>query len=213
MGIYDTIMTKVRGDDPLGTVAPPGIESVSTSGALPPLSPEAFKLMFGEEVPDTFGSTTTTTSGGKKKAVYQADDMQPLKGGSRESQGGGAASSGLGGQIAKLAISFQGTPYVWGGTTPKGFDCSGFVQYVFRQMGINLPRMSFQQANSGTKIGLGSLRPGDLVAWDNGPRNPGADHIAIFLGSGLIAEAPSPGKPLRVRKLGKNEGAWGVRVL
>lgn len=57
------------------------------------------------------------------------------------------------------------------------------------------------------------MQAGDLVAWDNSSRNNGADHIAIYLGGGLIAEAPRPGVALRVRKLGDNEGAWGVRVL
>jgi cell wall-associated NlpC family hydrolase len=113
----------------------------------------------------------------------------------------------------RLAQQFVGTPYKWGGTSPSGFDCSGFVQYVYRQMGVNLPRVSFQQARSGPRVGLGNLRPGDLVAWDNSSRNNGADHIAIYLGGGMIAEAPRPGVKLRVRKLGKNEGAWGVRVL
>jgi len=80
-------------------------------------------------------------------------------------------------------------------------------------MGIELPRVSYQQANAGRKISLKELRPGDLVAWDNSSRNAGADHIAIYLGGGLVAESPRPGVPNRIRKLGRNEGAWGVRVL
>lgn len=102
---------------------------------------------------------------------------------------------------------------MWGGTSPNGFDCSGFVQYVYKQMGIDLPRVSFQQANAGRRVGLGELAPGDLVAWDNSSRNQGADHIAIYVGGGLIAEAPRPGVPLRIRSLGRNEGAWGVKIL
>jgi cell wall-associated NlpC family hydrolase len=119
------------------------------------------------------------------------------------------------GKAVRLAKSFVGLPYIWGGTNPnQGFDCSGLVQYVYKQaFGINLPRVSYQQANSGRRVGLSALQPGDLVAWDNSARNNGADHVAIYLGGGQIVEAPRPGVPIRVRKLGKNEGAWGVRIL
>jgi cell wall-associated NlpC family hydrolase len=110
-------------------------------------------------------------------------------------------------------MSFVGTPYVWGGTSPRGFDCSGFVQYVYKQIGVELPRVSNQQADTGRRISLSALKAGDLVAWDNSSRNRGADHIAIYLGRGRIAEAPRPGVELRIRRLGSNEGAWGVRVL
>jgi hypothetical protein len=115
--------------------------------------------------------------------------------------------------ITKDARSFVGTPYVWGGTTPSGFDCSGFVQYVYHENGVDLPRVSYQQADSGQRLPLQALKPGDLVAWDNSSRNDGADHIAIYLGHGQIAEAPSPGINLRIRDLGSDEGAWGVRIL
>jgi len=124
------------------------------------------------------------------------------------------AVGGKRGELVRLAKSFVGTPYVWGGTDPRnGFDCSGFIQYVYRKMGIELPRVSYQQANAGQRIKLKDLQPGDLVAWDNSSRNNGADHIAIYLGGGLIAESPRPGVPNRIRKMGRMEGAWGVRVL
>jgi cell wall-associated NlpC family hydrolase len=91
-------------------------------------------------------------------------------------------------------------------------DCSGFVQQVYKQFGIDLPRVSFQQAAAGKRIDLGKARAGDLVAWDNSSRNNGADHIAIYLGNGKIIEAPRPGIGVRIRKLGSDEGAWGVRI-
>lgn len=114
--------------------------------------------------------------------------------------------------VISTARGFLGTPYVWGGTNPGGFDCSGLVQYVYKQMGINLPRVSFQQATAGKRIGIKDLRPGDLVAWDNSSRNNGADHIAIYIGGGQIIEAPRPGLSVRIRGLGGDEGAWGVRI-
>lgn len=114
--------------------------------------------------------------------------------------------------VVELASQYVGDPYVWGGAQPGGFDCSGLIQYVYSQLGIEMPRVSYQQANSGTRANLKSLRPGDLVAWDNSSRNNGADHIAIYAGDGKIIEAPRPGLGVRTRKLGSSEGAYGVRI-
>jgi cell wall-associated NlpC family hydrolase len=125
----------------------------------------------------------------------------------------GGGSAGVRAGIVRSARSFVGTPYVWGGETPRGFDCSGFVQYVYHRAGIDLPRVSSQQADFGHRIPRSALKPGDLVAWDNSRRNVGADHIAIYIGHGQIAEAPRPGVNLRIRTLGSNEGAWFVRIL
>ncbi|WP_230977330.1 C40 family peptidase [Georgenia yuyongxinii] len=96
-----------------------------------------------------------------------------------------AASSSA---IVEYARQFLGTPYVWGGATPAGFDCSGFTQYVFAQFGINLPRTSSAQATVGTKVSAADARPGDLVTW------PG--HVGIYTGNGNNIAARQPGTPL-----------------
>jgi cell wall-associated NlpC family hydrolase len=114
--------------------------------------------------------------------------------------------------ITAFAKKFIGTPYVWGGTSPSGFDCSGFVQYVYAHFGKKLPRISADQARAGKRIALGAMRPGDLVAWDNSSRNNGADHIAIYLGNGLLIEAPRPGASVRISHLYDTGRAWGVRL-
>ena len=110
------------------------------------------------------------------------------------------------------AESLIGTPYVWGGNGRGGVDCSGLTSFAYAHAGKHLPRVSYQQANSGRRVKLSALRPGDLVAWDNSSRNNGADHIAIYAGNGYIIEAARPGTNVRRRKLGHNEGAWGVRM-
>lgn len=124
--------------------------------------------------------------------------------------------SGVRDQIVSLAMRYLGTPYVWGGTRPGGFDCSGLVQYVFGKNGVKLPRISYQQADAGHKVSIKNLQPGDLVAWDENSRNPGADHIAIFAGyrngKPEIIEAPHTGADVRLRILGADEGAWGVSM-
>lgn len=118
------------------------------------------------------------------------------------------------GAVLQAARTALGTPYVWGGNSlQNGVDCSGLVQQAFAQAGISLPRVSYQQANSGQRVGINGLQPGDLVAWDNSSRNNGADHIAIYLGNGNIIEAPRPGLAVRIRHIGKNlDGGWGVHL-
>lgn len=120
---------------------------------------------------------------------------------------------GSGGAV-DIAKSYLGVPYVYGGNGRSGIDCSGLTRAVYKQAyGIDLPRISYQQANGGTRISMADAQPGDLVAWDNGPRNPGADHIAIYVGGGYVIEAPHPGALVRMRKLnfnGYDRGAWFV---
>lgn len=121
----------------------------------------------------------------------------------------------VGGQRARVvdfAKSLLGTPYQWGGTTVDGVDCSGFTQLVYKQTGIMLPRVSAAQAAYGKRTDIGSLQPGDMVAWDSSARNNGADHIAIYIGNGQIIESPRPGLGVRIRTLDNNEGAWGVSL-
>ena len=139
-------------------------------------------------------TTTMSTDGGA-----QPDDSTLHQNGN---QGG----------LIGYAKKFLGVPYVWGGTSPTGFDCSGFVQYVYGHMGVDLPRISADQARAGKRIDIGSLRPGDLVAWDNSSRNNGADHIAIYIGNGLIIEAPRPGRSVQISHLYDTSVAWGVRL-
>ena len=114
--------------------------------------------------------------------------------------------------LVAQAKKMLGTPYKWGGSGLLGVDCSGFVQYVFRQMGKDLPRLSSQQATAGQRIGLDKLQTGDLVAWDNSDRNNGADHIAIYIGNGQIIEAAKPGTNVRISNLYDQSRAWGVRL-
>lgn len=99
--------------------------------------------------------------------------------------------------LISYAQSFTGVPYVWGGTTPAGFDCSGFVKYVFEHFGINLPRTSREQVNVGTPVDAASIQPGDLIFsnWDGSSRAPSAtSHVAMYIGGGQLIQAPEPGE-------------------
>jgi cell wall-associated NlpC family hydrolase len=126
--------------------------------------------------------------------------------------GGNGKATGTRADVVAYARKFLGVNYVWGGASPSGFDCSGLVQYVTSKFGLHLPRISADQARSGKRTSIGNLMPGDLVAWDENGRNNGADHIAFYIGNGMILEAPHTGAQVRIRKLGKNEGAWGVHL-
>jgi cell wall-associated NlpC family hydrolase len=118
------------------------------------------------------------------------------------------------GAIINEAEKYLGQPYHWGGASPgTSFDCSGLVQWAYKRVGIKLPRVSADQARYGTRVPTNQLKRGDLVAWDNSSRNSGADHIAIYIGNGKIIEAAHTGTNIRVRALGSNEGAWGVKVM
>lgn len=92
------------------------------------------------------------------------------------------------GSVYGEATRYVGVPYVFGGSTPAGFDCSGFVQYVYRQNGIELPRTSGAQAGVGVPVSLADARPGDIVSWGY--------HSGIYAGNGQVLHASMPGVPL-----------------
>ncbi len=99
-------------------------------------------------------------------------------------------ATGSGSKIVATAKQYLGVPYVWGGSTPSGFDCSGFVQYVFAKHGISLPRTSKQQWTVGTSISKASLQPGDLVFFAN-TYTSGVSHLGIYIGNGQFIHASS----------------------
>ncbi len=93
--------------------------------------------------------------------------------------------------LLKFGESFMGTPYVWGGTSPSGFDCSGFTQYVFAHFGVNILRTSEQQFAEGLSVPESQLTPGDLVFFST--YAPGATHVGIYIGNNLMVDAQDYG--------------------
>ncbi|OQX88533.1 hypothetical protein B6D60_02010 [candidate division KSB1 bacterium 4484_87] len=91
-------------------------------------------------------------------------------------------------KLRKIVDEYLGTPYLWGGNSKWGIDCSGFTQRVFSRLGISLPRVSHQQYRSGKKIPQDQLRPGDLVFFSNNYYNE-VDHVGIYLGNGKFCHA------------------------
>ncbi|MGM9998368.1 MAG: NlpC/P60 family protein [Candidatus Bruticola sp.] len=100
-------------------------------------------------------------------------------------------SAGRVDSLLSKAKSYMGVPYVWGGSTPSGFDCSGYVQYVYNQVGVNLPRTADIQFNEGRAVASGHEAPGDMVFFET--YAPGASHVGIYLGNGEFIHASSSG--------------------
>lgn len=107
--------------------------------------------------------------------------------------------------IVDGSMQYLGVPYVFGGTTPSGFDCSGYVQYVFANAGISLPRTADVQFNCGTPVSSGELLPGDLVFFSTYEAGP--SHVGIYLGDGQFINASSS-RGVSVAPL--TTGYWGA---
>jgi murein DD-endopeptidase len=116
------------------------------------------------------------------------------------------ADANAGEQVAALARTQVGKPYSWGATGPERFDCSGLAMYVYRQLGIALPRVSLEQAGTGVHIERSDLKPGDLVFFS---LRRAFDHVGIFLGNNRFVHAPRRHEPVRVDNL---DDAWWNRA-
>ena len=121
-------------------------------------------------------------------------------GGSTGSSGGGGTynpppAGTLGQQAAAIAQQYLGVPYVWGGASPSGFDCSGLVVYVYGRLGVSLPHYTVSLWNSGAHVSRDQLAPGDLVFFYS------LDHVGIYLGGGLFIHAPHTGTVVQISSL------------
>ncbi len=117
-------------------------------------------------------------------------------------------------KIVSAAMSRQGLPYVWGATGPDSFDCSGLVQWAYRQAGILMPRVAAEQFLTGDHVPLADAQPGDLLFWTYDPNDPGyVDHVAIYLGNGLMVVAPHTGTNVQVTSVPTADFAGAVQVV
>lgn len=111
--------------------------------------------------------------------------------------------------LSGTALSLRGAPYRDGGDTPTGFDCSGFVKYVYEQNGVAMPRQVRDQYRIGTKVDRDRLRPGDLVFFSTVA--PGASHVGIMIGGDQFVHAPSEKGVVRVESL--SQQYWASRFI
>lgn len=148
--------------------------------------------------------TPETNSGGTTQ--------QPSSGSTSQQPSTG---SGVGADIAAYAQTFIGVPYVYGGATPSGFDCSGFVQYVYKHFGYSLPRGSNDQYRKGTAVSKSELQPGDLIFFDNGTGNP-TSHVGIYIGGGKMVHSTEynygNGKWVKGVQIHALSNAWYAKI-
>ncbi len=119
------------------------------------------------------------------------------------------AGGTTGEQVVAIAKKALGTPYVWGGESPGGYDCSGLVQWAYGQAGIDLPRVSRDQAKVGREVSPAEARPGDLVFFDRKT----TDHIGMYAGNGTWVVAPKTGDVVKVQKVDLDKATTIRRVL
>ena len=161
----------------------------------------------------TVQSTTSGTSGGSGGSTSGGSSGTS---GSSGGSGGGSTTtvtptappppvSGAAGAAVAAAETQIGVPYVWGGTTPAGFDCSGLVMWAYAQAGISLPHYSGAQYADTTHIPLADIEPGDLLFYGPG----GDDHVAMYVGGGSMIEAPYTGAHVWITGV-RTDGLTGV---
>ena len=140
----------------------------------------------------------------KQAALRQAEEAELL----REILDG-ASKAGIvvePGSVVETALGYHGIPYVWGGSTPRGFDCSGLVMYVFAQHGVTLPHYSGSQFQLGEKIPPADLKPGDAVFFGSP-----VHHVGIYVGAGYFIHAPQTGDFVKLTKLAVMTDYAGAR--
>jgi peptidoglycan DL-endopeptidase CwlO len=194
-----------------GTLGIGGVNAVVSDATARALGAPAGNAIVVSVAPSDF--TAAAAAAGrlipKGAGVEQLVSLISTGGGSIEANSTGAAGAGQANESAvpqaalsamlRAAMSRRGMPYVWGAAGPTSFDCSGLVQWSFRQAGIVMPRVAADQALSGPSVPVSQLQPGDLLFYHTDPTDPtDISHVAIYLGNGWMEQAPEPGLDVEV---------------
>lgn len=130
----------------------------------------------------------------KAKAILKERKLERERAQASSNAGYTGSASVSSSAIVNKAYQYLGVRYVWGGTTPSGFDCSGFIQYVYRSQGISLPRTSRAQAASGKYVSIANAQPGDILYFGQSS----VTHVGIYIGNGKMIHSPRPGKSVEI---------------
>lgn len=144
-------------------------------------------------------SSTSSSSSSSSSDKSSGSSASPSTSDSSNSSASSSSSSKSKGQaLVDTAKKYMGVKYVWGGTSPSGFDCSGLVQYVCRQNGISVNRTSREQIKNGVAVSKSDLQPGDLVFF---ARNGVIHHVGIYVGNGNMIHAPQTGDVVKISSI------------
>lgn len=178
--------------DNLSGVTPTRTVETASAGAAPSTG-------FATALSAALGTSSSTALGTSGTAAAGIGQVSALGAAGASTLGGlglAGAQPGAGSAVVEGAMKYLGVPYVWGGETAFGMDCSGLVQRVFADLGVTVPRVARAQATVGTEIpSLAQARPGDLIV------TRGGAHIAIYLGDNKIIHAPQPGENVSIREM------------
>ena len=143
------------------------------------------------------GSTSGYVSESYVTVANEGDSTNPLV---RETPLIESVYTGI--DVVAETEKYLGVPYLWGGFTPVGFDCSGLVQYVYKQLGINLERTTYYQVHQGQIVDRNNLKPGDLIFFTTNESDPNdISHVGIYKGNDMFIHAPQPGDVVRISNL------------
>lgn len=120
----------------------------------------------------------------------------------------GTTVSSKGQAVVELAKQYLGTPYVYGGASPKGFDCSGFVYYIYKQFGVTLNRVAQDQMTNGTWVPTSEMMPGDIIGFKNSSGY--VNHVGIYVGGGMMIHSPQSGETVRFESV--VSGNYSLRI-
>jgi cell wall-associated NlpC family hydrolase len=166
------------------TVAAPTVSATGATTAASAGSGGDFAAILANSGYGLAAGTGSAAGAGPLDALKRLDALPAAGGGSSAEQ-----------KVVTEAQKYLGVPYLWGGTDPdRGLDCSGLVQLVYRKLGVELPRVSYQQATAGRPVAsMAEARPGDILAF-----NSPVDHVGIYIGNNKMIEAPRTGLNVRV---------------
>ena len=174
------------------------LDVAASAGAEPSLAPSPAAQQATDELHTLAASAHAPTSAPDAVGMEPASAVEEAV----VPPGSDEAGSAAGRAAVEAAKSQLGAPYMWGGTGPGGFDCSGLTSWAYRQAGVELPRMAHEQA-VGTQVSFEDLQPGDLAVWDG--------HVAMYAGDGMYIEAGDPVQmnPVRTNNIGMAfKGFW-----
>ena len=146
-------------------------------------------------IKDEIASIEAAEAREQDRLQAQAEQRIASSSGGNSGGGGGNPPPGQYGGVVGIAMQFLGTPYVWGGASPSGFDCSGFVMYVYARVGVSLPHNAAMQYGYGSPVSRGNLQPGDLVFFN------GLGHNGIYIGGNQFIHAPHTGDVVKISSL------------